>query len=179
MHPDRPIPRPHPDSAPAHGRREEKMRCAVVRSRMAGAFAALGLASVFCRRACRQTRIHRRGSSPPDRSKRRSRRARRKRRSSKRIARRRMNSSIVRTLSRTSDSSSFSRGHGNTFSKDPRHYAECVLVEGDDQNLERRGSEIKGAAGAGAGLQAGAPSVSMAKYQKAERWHGFLEMASQ
>ena len=60
--------------------------------------------------------------------------------------------------------------------KDPRRYAECTLMEGDDPKIWNGVAvKLKGAASFQGPDGKPGLSVSMAKYQKAERWHGFLK----
>lgn len=61
--------------------------------------------------------------------------------------------------------------------KDPRRYAECTMMDGDDPKLWKGVAvKLKGSAGSFQGPDAKPGlSVSMAKFQKAERWHGFLK----
>ena len=61
--------------------------------------------------------------------------------------------------------------------KDPRRYAEATMTEGDDPKLYKGVAvKLKGSAGSfqNADARPGL-SISMNKYQKAERWNGFLK----
>ncbi len=61
--------------------------------------------------------------------------------------------------------------------KDPRRYAECTMMEGDDAKVWKGVAvKLKGSAGSFQGPDAKPGlSISMNKYQKAERWNGFLK----
>ncbi len=59
---------------------------------------------------------------------------------------------------------------------DPRRYAECTLMEGDNAKVWNGVAvKLKGAASFRGPDDKPGMSISMAKYQKAERWYGFLK----
>jgi spore coat protein H len=60
--------------------------------------------------------------------------------------------------------------------KDPRRFAECTMSEGDDPELWKGVAvKLKGAASFQGPDGKPGLTISMAKFQKAERWHGFLK----
>jgi hypothetical protein len=60
--------------------------------------------------------------------------------------------------------------------KDPRRFAECTLMDGDNPKLWKAVAvKLKGSASFRGPDDKPGLSISMAKYQKADRWRGFLK----